>query len=91
MKPAIIIGILALAAALSGCAEQIAAADDEQCRGYGAQPGTTPYIQCRTELHTQRTAAMAGAYSMMMQGNRRTSTDCQVDALSGRYMHCESR
>jgi hypothetical protein len=37
----------------AGCATRIAreeAADDTKCRGYGAQPGTDVYVQCRVGL-----------------------------------------
>lgn len=34
-----------------------AAADDAQCRAYGAAPGTPIYIQCRMNLDNQRAAA----------------------------------
>jgi hypothetical protein len=48
-------------ALLSGCmtvAEQTAL-DDSKCRGYGAVPGTQPYVSCRTALDTTRTQARA--------------------------------
>jgi len=53
--------IAALTALLSGCATraELAAADDEKCRSYGAQPGAPAYVQCRTQLDTTRTAADA--------------------------------
>jgi hypothetical protein len=54
--------------ALSGCAQyqaeqqaqaaQIQAAnDDAQCRSYGVQPGSPPYVQCRMNLDNQHAAA----------------------------------
>jgi hypothetical protein len=52
----------AFAVLLSGCAArraQLAAADDEKCRGYGAQPGTSAYVNCRTQLDATRTTAGA--------------------------------
>jgi hypothetical protein len=77
-----ILGILALGAALAGCAQYeeyqaaqnqaayqaIQQSDDAQCQSYGAQPGTPPYINCRTQLASQRSAeeaqkrAVVGAY-----------------------------
>jgi hypothetical protein len=54
--------IAAFATLLSGCAAtraELAAADDEKCRGYGAQPATPAYVQCRTQLDATR--ATAGA------------------------------
>jgi hypothetical protein len=47
---------LTVAAMLCGCAnspEQIAAAQDEKCRSFGAQPGTQPYLNCRLQLEQQ--------------------------------------
>jgi hypothetical protein len=51
----------AFAALLSGCATraELAAADDEQCRTYGAQPGTSAYVGCRTQLDSGRTIKRA--------------------------------
>lgn len=42
--------------------------DDAQCQSYGAQPGTPAYINCRTQLASQRSAedaqkrAVVGTY-----------------------------
>jgi hypothetical protein len=50
---------------LAGCVTaqermvQLAAADDAKCQSYGAQPGSPPYIQCRTQLDATRTQAAA--------------------------------
>lgn len=35
---------------------QLAAKDDETCRGYGAKPGTEIYIQCRMQREQTRDA-----------------------------------
>ena len=35
-------------------AEQIAAKDDAICKGYGAQPGTSAYINCRGQQDRRR-------------------------------------
>jgi hypothetical protein len=62
MKPVIVI---MLAASLAGCAGQaayqarMAALDDGKCKGYGAQPGTPAYVQCRAQLDAARTQAIA--------------------------------
>jgi hypothetical protein len=56
------LGILVLALTLAGCvsAEERAAAisksDDDQCRSYGAEPGTDRYTKCRMKLNQQRQA-----------------------------------
>lgn len=46
------------------------AADDAQCRGYGAKLGTPEYVQCRVSLANQRSAASAGTAS---SGPRQTT------------------
>lgn len=35
------------------------AADDQQCRDYGARPGSDPYIACRMNIANQRTQIAA--------------------------------
>ena len=61
--------MLILAALCSGCmsaqerSERIAAADEDACISYGAQPGTQAYFQCRMAKDQQRqanNAALAG-------------------------------
>jgi hypothetical protein len=52
------IAILCAFLALCGCghsqtAEQIAAAQDQKCRNFGAKPGTQAYIDCRLQLDRQ--------------------------------------
>jgi hypothetical protein len=37
--------------------EELSAKDDAICRGYGAQPGTDVYIQCRVSQDQRRDAA----------------------------------
>jgi hypothetical protein len=60
-KPMICLLVLPLA--LSGCATpeelaarraQVAAADDSECRSYGAEQGTPVYVQCRMLKNQQR-------------------------------------
>jgi hypothetical protein len=48
--------MLLCAAALAGCAsaEQIAAADDAKCIGYGFTKGTDSFARCRLALDTSR-------------------------------------
>ena len=36
--------------------EQLAAKDDVICRGYGAQPGSDVYVQCRVSQDQRRDA-----------------------------------
>ena len=50
--------VAALGLALAGCrtTEEVAAADDATCRGYGAQPGTDLYVQCRMMQDERRSA-----------------------------------
>ena len=53
--------IAVFTALLSGCATraELAAVDDEKCRSFGAQPGSSAYMQCRMQLDTTRTTADA--------------------------------
>lgn len=47
MKRAILLALL-----LGGCGasrQQLAADDDATCQSYGAQPGSTAYMQCRMQ------------------------------------------
>lgn len=69
-----LIGILAFAAVLSGCAggsqpgkgevfsskDEIDAKDDAICRQYGAKPGEPAYIQCRVVQDQRRDAYRRG-------------------------------
>jgi hypothetical protein len=66
----LMICLLGLPLALSGCmtteqrAElkaQIAAADDSECRSYGADKGTPAYVECRTVKDQQHAQAEAAA------------------------------
>jgi hypothetical protein len=60
-----------LAASLAGCMSEaerkarFAAIDDGKCQGYGAQPGTPAYVQCRAQLDAARTQAQATAAAGM--------------------------
>lgn len=65
--------VIALAVALSGCAEYqaeraqaMADNDDAQCQSYGAQPGSQPYIQCRMNLDNQRAQMRTAIVSQML-------------------------
>jgi len=57
--------ILLVALLLGGCMtteERIAAhaaEDNQKCVGYGAQPGTPAYVNCRAQLDSARTQARA--------------------------------
>jgi hypothetical protein len=66
----LMICLLGLPLALSGCmtteqrAElkaQVAAADDSECRSYGADKGTPAYVECRTVKGQQHAQAEAAA------------------------------
>ena len=59
--------ILPLLATLAGCMTaqereaqlqaKLAAQDDASCKSYGAQPGTSQYMTCRTSLQSARLSA----------------------------------
>ena len=54
-----------LATSMAGCASEaevkarMAAINDGKCKGYGAQPATPAYVQCRAQLDAARTQAIA--------------------------------
>lgn len=52
----VVLGVFVIALGLVGCrtAKEIAAKDDATCRGYGAQPGTDVYVQCRVAQDQRR-------------------------------------
>lgn len=60
-----VMAILALSLSLGGCltSEQLVAErnakDDQKCQGYGARPGTDAYVNCRAQLDSARTRAIA--------------------------------
>ena len=53
--------VIVVAGLLTGCmtAEQRVAQDDGKCRSYGAEPGSSAYVQCRTQLDAAQTQARA--------------------------------
>ena len=62
MKPiiAVMLGAsLAACGSQAGFQERMAKLDDSKCQGYGAQPGTPAYVQCRAQLDAARTGAIA--------------------------------
>lgn len=44
-----------------------AAADDSQCRSYGAQAGSDAYVHCRMNLSNQRAAADENTRALAVQ------------------------
>lgn len=62
-----LLAIVPLCIALGGCVTaqeraqqaraQFDAIDDQQCRSYGAQPGSDVYVNCRTQLMAARYSA----------------------------------
>lgn len=68
-----ILAIVALSVLLAGCAarvrgtgeaylsdQEIEAKDDATCKGFGAQPGTQIYIDCRLRLRSTRSSEDGG-------------------------------
>lgn len=63
--------VVLMSMVVAGCAslagptpEQIAAAQDAECRSYGAKPGTDAYVDCRmrlVQMEQQRRTALATA------------------------------
>lgn len=44
-----------------------AAADDAKCQSYGAKPGDPAYVQCRTQLDTERAQERAAIIGALLQ------------------------
>ena len=68
---------IGLAAALSGCAAQLAQQADAECKSFGAAPGTAAYVDCRLRLKQMqeaRAAAIAGAGPVTCQQFGTTTT-----------------
>lgn len=56
MKKAFLLALL-----LAGCqtTDERIATDDHQCRSYGVVPGSAAYVQCRTNLDSNRASVAA--------------------------------
>jgi hypothetical protein len=105
MRAAIIISILTIA--LSGCAEYRArmqaqrdaqaamqnAAEDTQCRNYGAQPGTPRYYDCRMTLNSMRvqTEQLREAEQEAMRSKRRGRPLTDDQWPMNDFANCEAR
>ena len=59
------IAMLALTILLPGCAQQIAENDDATCQSYGAQPGSSAYMNCRQHIADMRQQMVAQAIHNM--------------------------
>ena len=60
--------VIALALLVGGCAQMRAkldAADDAQCRSYGAEYGSNAYVYCRQSIADQRIQASQQAFANM--------------------------
>jgi hypothetical protein len=76
-----------LALLLTGCLTQeerearIDGADNDRCIGYGAQPGTSAYTQCRMQLaqmRQQTTVAQTALLGQMIQNNQAVAAQQQA-------------
>jgi len=57
--------------------QELAAKDDETCKGYGAKPGTEPYVQCRMKLDQGRAAPREVKCTTMKLGVGMDETVCR--------------
>ena len=57
--------------------QELAAKDDETCKGYGARPGTEPYVQCRMKLDQGRVAPREVKCTTMKLGVGMDETVCR--------------
>ena len=57
MRTQLVLACVLASCVLAGCAgrdpQQVAAMQDQKCRGFGAQPGTQAYMACRMQLEHQ--------------------------------------
>jgi hypothetical protein len=83
--------LLGLPFALSGCATpeelaaqraQVAAADDSECRSYGAEQGTPVYVQCRMLKDQQRAQE---------ERERQRQFQCNVDRAASAFGTAEQQ
>jgi len=72
--------------ALAGCqtAQQVAAADDATCRGYGAKVGSDAYVQCRS-MADQRHAIDGLRQNNRSAQNYHNITTSMARAANGGY------
>lgn len=73
------------AAALSGCAAQMASQDDATCQGYGAAPASPEYVDCRvrlTEMHNQQARQFGAALSRGIAANSNCNSPSKIDAFT---------
>lgn len=57
--------------------QELAAKDDEACKGYGAKPGTEPYVQCRMKLDQGRAVPRELKCTTMNIGTGMNETVCR--------------
>ena len=91
----LMICLLGLPLALSGCvtAEEMAAqriearvADDSECRSYGAQQGTSVYVECRMIKDQQRAQETAAA-----ERERARRINCGLAGMAASFGPLEDR
>jgi hypothetical protein len=77
---------------LSGCAsrQEIAAADDNDCASYGAQPGSQAYFQCRMMKDQQHNADAARRSAAIQNSLSDMSTNIRAPS-TGNSQRCVSR
>lgn len=57
--------------------QEMAAKDDETCKGYGAKPGSEPYVQCRMKLDQARAVPRELKCTTMNIGTGMNETTCK--------------
>jgi hypothetical protein len=57
--------------------QELAAKDDETCKGYGARPGSEPYVQCRMKLDQSRAVPREMKCTTMKLGVGMDETVCR--------------
>ncbi len=90
--------IVAASLMLSGCMsdqqlaerqQALSIAQDQQCRGYGAQPGSNAYVACRTQLaqaqQNQDAAQQMAAREALADGLQSVSDSYKQQAATYQY------
>jgi len=88
-----ILAALALGGCQAAAEARRAAYDDSTCRGYGAQPGTDIYVQCRMAAEQNRSARqIAGAQCQMVaQQNYRNTVAAKEPGASEPMLAIDGR
>jgi hypothetical protein len=85
----VVTGLVASACASSQEVRQARETHDNAiCLSYGAQPGSSAYVNCRTSLAAQRRAQQDAAFDSLIVAGSRMMAQPQAPASSTRFIDC---